>query len=244
MTCGRATPDRGRHGSWLRPYVPFVLLTLGYLGLRYALFGEVAREGMLTAAQFDDFLHDLSVHLRRMVIRRSRADCFRAHDRDTRCDRRRRDRRDRRTGRRAGARDHQAGRLLSCCLDRSGGCADTGRRIRIPASHVPGIGRVGSGARRCVGCALARTAGSADAGAGRHGPGALLAMYGLELWQDVQLWGVGRRCRGSRSPMSNAKPWRPHRERSSSWTCRSEAGTSHCRMPCARLSLAKISRGG
>ena len=33
--------------SWLRPYVPFVLLTFGYLALRYVLFGEVAREGTL-----------------------------------------------------------------------------------------------------------------------------------------------------------------------------------------------------
>jgi hypothetical protein len=37
--------------SWgcLAPYVPFALLTMGYLLLRYALFGEVAREGQLTA---------------------------------------------------------------------------------------------------------------------------------------------------------------------------------------------------
>lgn len=54
--------------SWLRPYVPFAVLTIGYLALRYALFGEVAREGMLSAARFDAFLHDLSVHLRRMVV--------------------------------------------------------------------------------------------------------------------------------------------------------------------------------
>lgn len=54
--------------SWFRPYVPFAVLTLGYLALRYALFGEVAREGMLTAARFDVFLEELSVHLRRMVI--------------------------------------------------------------------------------------------------------------------------------------------------------------------------------
>ena len=35
--------------SWLAPYVPFVALTVAYLLLRYALFGEVAREGQLTA---------------------------------------------------------------------------------------------------------------------------------------------------------------------------------------------------
>jgi len=34
---------------WLAPYVPFALLTMAYLLLRYALFGEVAREGQLTA---------------------------------------------------------------------------------------------------------------------------------------------------------------------------------------------------
>ena len=54
--------------SWLRPYVPFVLLTLGYVGLRYALFGEVAREGRLNAERFDLFLQNVSVHLRRMVF--------------------------------------------------------------------------------------------------------------------------------------------------------------------------------
>ena len=54
--------------SWLRPYVPFIVLTALYLALRYALFGEVAREGMLNAERFDLFLQDLSVHLRRMVI--------------------------------------------------------------------------------------------------------------------------------------------------------------------------------
>ena len=59
-----------RARSWrdvLWPYVPFAVLTAGYLGLRYVLFGEVARESMLTAARVDLFLQDLSVHLRRMV---------------------------------------------------------------------------------------------------------------------------------------------------------------------------------
>ena len=35
--------------SWLAPYVPCVALTVAYLLLRYVLFGEVAREGQLTA---------------------------------------------------------------------------------------------------------------------------------------------------------------------------------------------------
>jgi hypothetical protein len=51
----------------IRPYVPFVLLTAGYLALRYALFGEVAREGMLNAERVGLFLGDLSTHFRRMV---------------------------------------------------------------------------------------------------------------------------------------------------------------------------------
>ena len=54
--------------SWLRPYAPFVLLTLGYLALRYAIFGEVAREGRLNAQYVDLFLQNLSIHLRRMVF--------------------------------------------------------------------------------------------------------------------------------------------------------------------------------
>ena len=35
--------------SWLAPYIPFALLTIGYLSLRWVLFGEVAREGQLSA---------------------------------------------------------------------------------------------------------------------------------------------------------------------------------------------------
>ena len=53
---------------WLRPYVPYVLLTAGYLVLRYALFGEVAREGRLGTAQLDVFWQNVSIHLRRMVF--------------------------------------------------------------------------------------------------------------------------------------------------------------------------------
>jgi hypothetical protein len=53
---------------WLRPYVPFVLLTIGYLLLRYWLFGEIAREGRMTAQEFASFAQNLSIHLRRMVF--------------------------------------------------------------------------------------------------------------------------------------------------------------------------------
>jgi hypothetical protein len=54
--------------AWLRPYAPFLLLTAGYLALRYALFGEVAREGGLTEERVHFFLQDLSTHFRRMVF--------------------------------------------------------------------------------------------------------------------------------------------------------------------------------
>jgi hypothetical protein len=54
--------------AWLRPYVPFVLLTSGYLLLRYAVFGQVARESMLGTARVDLFAQDVSTHLRRMVF--------------------------------------------------------------------------------------------------------------------------------------------------------------------------------
>ena len=54
--------------AWLRPYAPFVLLTGGYLLLRYAVFGQVARESMLGTARVDLFVQDVSTHLRRMVF--------------------------------------------------------------------------------------------------------------------------------------------------------------------------------
>ena len=54
--------------EWLRPYVVFALMTAGFLALRYALFGEVARESTLTEERVRWFLIDLSTHLRRMVF--------------------------------------------------------------------------------------------------------------------------------------------------------------------------------
>jgi hypothetical protein len=53
--------------QWLRPYVPFIVLTVAYLALRYVLFGEVAREGMLNERQLAVFAADAVVHLKRMV---------------------------------------------------------------------------------------------------------------------------------------------------------------------------------
>jgi hypothetical protein len=54
--------------EWIRPYVPFVLLTGGYLGLRYAIFGEVAREGRLGPEYVNLFFDNASIHLRRMIF--------------------------------------------------------------------------------------------------------------------------------------------------------------------------------
>jgi hypothetical protein len=53
---------------WLWPYLPYAGLTIGYLWLRYELFGEVARESTLSRERFRLFLQDLSTHLRRMVF--------------------------------------------------------------------------------------------------------------------------------------------------------------------------------
>jgi len=53
---------------WLRPYVPYALLTAGFLLLRYGLFHEVARESTLTSQRFQEFLVDASRHLVRLVF--------------------------------------------------------------------------------------------------------------------------------------------------------------------------------
>jgi hypothetical protein len=49
-------------------HVPFVVLTLGYLWLRWVIFGEVAREGALTAERLAPAIANLGLHLRRMVF--------------------------------------------------------------------------------------------------------------------------------------------------------------------------------
>jgi hypothetical protein len=54
--------------AWIGPYVPFACLTLGYLALRYALFGEVARESQLTAAHVSYFGDLVVRHLHRTVF--------------------------------------------------------------------------------------------------------------------------------------------------------------------------------
>ncbi len=53
--------------SLLAPYVPYAAMTLAYLWLRYALFGEVAREGALNARGLRDFLIIVARHVRWVV---------------------------------------------------------------------------------------------------------------------------------------------------------------------------------
>ena len=57
-----------RSWKWIRPYVPYVVLTAGFLLLRYVLFHEVAREGVLSAQRFREFISDSSRHLARLVF--------------------------------------------------------------------------------------------------------------------------------------------------------------------------------
>ena len=54
--------------QWLRPYLPFAVLTTGYLGLRYALFGEIARESSLTAERMNFFIENAANHTMRIVM--------------------------------------------------------------------------------------------------------------------------------------------------------------------------------
>jgi hypothetical protein len=53
---------------WMRPYVPYVVLTLAFLALRYVLFHEVARESLLSAQRFREFASDSSRHLVRLIV--------------------------------------------------------------------------------------------------------------------------------------------------------------------------------
>ena len=54
--------------SAVLPYVPFVGMTLGYLWLRYLLFGQVAREGTLNARALNDFGVLFNRHLTHVVF--------------------------------------------------------------------------------------------------------------------------------------------------------------------------------
>ena len=53
--------------TWLRPYLPFVMMTAGFLLLRYVLFGEVAREGYLSTKAVEFFAETTGRHLQRLV---------------------------------------------------------------------------------------------------------------------------------------------------------------------------------
>jgi hypothetical protein len=54
--------------AWLRPYAPYIVLTIGFLALRYVLFHEVARESLLSVQRVHEFLSDSSRHLVRLVF--------------------------------------------------------------------------------------------------------------------------------------------------------------------------------
>ena len=54
--------------TWLRPYVPYVVLTIGFLALRFVVFHEVARESILSGQRVNEFLSDSSRHLTRLVF--------------------------------------------------------------------------------------------------------------------------------------------------------------------------------
>jgi hypothetical protein len=54
--------------SWLAPYAPFAVLTIAYLLLRYLLFGEVAREGQLTADALGLSRIFVGKHFQRMFV--------------------------------------------------------------------------------------------------------------------------------------------------------------------------------
>jgi hypothetical protein len=53
--------------AFVRPYIPFALMTAGYLGLRLMLFGEVAREGTLNARGLQDFRILVGRHTRHVI---------------------------------------------------------------------------------------------------------------------------------------------------------------------------------
>ncbi len=63
--------EEARRAGWARwalRYVPYIVLTAGFLALRFALFHEVARESVLNAERVREFLSDSSRHLVRLVF--------------------------------------------------------------------------------------------------------------------------------------------------------------------------------
>ena len=55
---------------WVRAYVPFVLMTAGYLALRFLLFGQIVRESQLNAEGLGFFFRLFQHHLAHVVIGR------------------------------------------------------------------------------------------------------------------------------------------------------------------------------
>jgi hypothetical protein len=53
--------------AFIKPYLPFGVMTAAYLWLRYILFGQVAREGALNARGLEDFRFLLDRHFRHVV---------------------------------------------------------------------------------------------------------------------------------------------------------------------------------
>jgi hypothetical protein len=53
--------------AFIRPYLPFGVMTAAYLWLRYILFGQVAREGALNPRGLEDFRFLLDRHFRHVV---------------------------------------------------------------------------------------------------------------------------------------------------------------------------------
>lgn len=176
--------------GWLRPYVPFAVLTVGYLALRYALFGEVARESTLTAARFDLFLADLSVHLRRMVAGEAGLQM---------------------SGFTVASRVAVGAGVVGAIAVMVGERARTMLRpiiyflvawvgLAVAPTLVAGYASPRHMYLASAGWALALggafsvfwNAGPARAlkGLGVVAAGALLVFYGAQLWQDVRLWGV------------------------------------------------------
>lgn len=63
----RRQPIRPLQAS-VGPYVPFILMTGGYLWLRYLLFGQAAREGALNARALEDFSVIADRHLKHVIL--------------------------------------------------------------------------------------------------------------------------------------------------------------------------------
>jgi len=54
--------------SWLRPYVPFLLMTAGFLALRYFVLGEILRESQLSWQRSLEFGSIVRRHMQRIIF--------------------------------------------------------------------------------------------------------------------------------------------------------------------------------